>query len=171
LGARLNPQGLPGRVARARLLHALELWRHWGQKSYLILTGSRTGGAAVSEAQAMAAFARNWVDNRWGPEFQEVLHRRLLLEEASHNTAASARHTLKLVRNLNLRTVGLVSDRLHIHRAYYIFRRHFARHQIVLHPAPAPGVLQSYWQQRRYLRVGKMVLREGGAWVKTLFSP
>jgi hypothetical protein len=64
--------------------------------------------------------------------------------------------------------VGLVTDRLHISRAHYLFRRHFSGHGIAVRPLPAPGLFRPYWRQRRFLRLAKMALREGGAWLKVL---
>ena len=121
-----------------------------------------------SEARSMAQWALEWVAANWGPEFGEQLRPCLLLEEASPNTAASAANLLPLLENLGFTAVGLVSDGLHIRRAHFLFRRHFARHPILLVPLPVPGVLRSYWRQRHYLRLTKMALREGAAWLKTL---
>jgi len=168
LGARLNPQGQPGRVAKMRLLHALKLWRERCPGKPLILTGGVTGPLPVSEARAMAEFALKWAGENWGPEWQERLHPCLALEEKGLNTATSAAHTLPLLCRLGLQDVGLVSDRLHLRRAHFLFRRHFAPHPIRVVPVPVPGVLRSYWRQRRYLRLTKMALREGGAWLKVL---
>jgi len=168
LGARLNPQGKPGRVARMRLLHALKLWREHYPGRFLILTGGITGAAPVSEARAMAEWALQWAADNWGPELREELSPCLLLEEASCNTAASAANTLLLVKGLKLQRVGLVSDGLHLRRAHFLFRQHFARHPIRLHPLAVPGVIRHYWRQGRYLWLGKMALREGAAWLKVL---
>ena len=168
LGARLNPQGKPGRVARMRLTHALEVWRARGPGALILITGGFSGGHAVSEARAMADWALNWVETNWGLEMRDQLRPCLLLEEAGRNTAASARHTLPLIKELNFQSVGLVSDALHIRRVCYLFRRHFRAHGIALHPFPVPGVLRHYWRKRRYLWLGKMALREGGAWLKAL---
>lgn len=168
LGARVNPQGEPGRVARMRLRHALELWRYRYHGSYIFITGGRRPGTIISEASAMAQWLRDWTAANWGGEAQESLACRLILEEFSHNTAASARHLLPLVQQLQLNTLGLVSDALHMRRARFLFRRYFARHGIAIHPFPVPGVLKHYWQRRRYLWLGKMALREGGAWLKVL---
>lgn len=168
LGASLNPQGRPGRVAKMRLMHALEVWRTRCPGGYFIITGGFTRGHTVSEARAMADWALNWVEENCGPELREQLSPCLLLEEASRTTAASAVHTLPLLQELNLKSVGLVSDALHLRRVRYLFRRHFRGHRITLHPCPAPGIYRSYWQQRRYLRLGKMLVREGGAWLKAL---
>jgi len=168
LGARVNPQGQAGRVARLRLLHALDLWRSLYPGTYLFVTGGRRPGTIITEAAAMAQWVRDWTAAHWDAPAQESLISRLILEELSHNTAASARHLLPLVQQLELNTLGLVSDALHMRRARFLFRRHFARHGIAIHPFPVPGVLKHYWQQRRYLWLTKMALREGGAWLKVL---
>jgi RNase P/RNase MRP subunit POP5 len=168
LGARLNPQGKPGRVARMRLLHALKLWREHYPGSLLILTGGISGAVPLSEARAMAEWALEWAADNWGPDLKEELSPCLRLEEASGTTAASAANTLLLVKGLKLQRVGLVSDGLHLRRALFLFRRHFARHPIRLHPLAVPGVMRHYWRQGRYLWLGKMALREGAAWLKVL---
>ncbi len=168
LGARLNPRGEPGRVARLRLLHALQLWRDSPSGCRFLITGGQRPGTVTSEARAMARWVLAWTEANWGPEVRQQLAPCLLLEEASLNTAASAANTLPLVQGLGRRAVGLVSDRLHLRRAHYLFRRHFARQGITLHPLPARGLLQHYWRQRRYFWITKMALREGGAWLKVL---
>jgi uncharacterized SAM-binding protein YcdF (DUF218 family) len=166
LGARLNPRGEPGRVAKLRLRHALKLWREHHPDCRIILSGGRKPGAATTEARSMADWSLTWVEENWGPGFRELLEPCLLLEEASLSTAAAAANTLALVQGLNPQAVGLVTDVLHLHRAHFLFKRHFYRHGIALHPLPAPGLLQHYWRQRQYLRLARMALREGGAWLK-----
>jgi hypothetical protein len=168
LGARLNPRGEPGRVARLRLVHALNLWRAQTPHCLFLITGGQRTGTRISEARAMADWSLDWVTENWGPGFREQLEPCLLLEEASLNTAASAANTLPLLQGPNRRSVGLVTDALHLHRAHFLFKRHFYRHGIALHPLPAPGLLQHYWRRRHYLRLTRMALREGGAWVKVL---
>jgi len=168
LGARLNAQGQPGRVGRMRLEHALRVWQDQGGRAYLIITGGPTHGTAATEARAMADFALSWAEAVGGQELRDQLAGRLILEEHSHNTLASARHTLPLIQALKLTNVGLVSDGLHIRRVQYVFRRHFRRHPINLLPLPVPGVMKAYWRNRRYLWLTKMTLREGGAWLKLL---
>jgi uncharacterized SAM-binding protein YcdF (DUF218 family) len=151
-----------------RLVHALNHWRQGGAHGYILLTGGRSPGTYISEAQAMAGYALAWVEESWGLDFRVHLTTRLLVEENSLNTAASARNTLVLVQDLRLQEVGLVSDRLHMRRAHHLFRRHFRPHAINLYPLPVPGVMKHYWQNRRYLWLSKMALREGGAWLKLL---
>ena len=169
LGARLNQEGRPGRIARLRMEHALKLWREGGATGIMILSGGCSReGLAVSEARAMADHALGQAAAHGGPELRERLENCLVLEEASRTTWESACQTLALVRDLNLSTVGLVSDSLHLHRAHYLFRRHFRPHPIRLHPLPVPGIIRHYWQNRRYLWLSRMALRETGAWLKIL---
>jgi len=171
LGAKLNSEGKPGRIARARLMHALALWQAQGGRPYLLLSGGPAalpGLMPVTEAGAMAAAARTWAEEHGGPALREHLDRRLILEEHSQSTQASAMHLLPVVLHLGLREVGLVSDSLHLRRALFLFRRHFRRHAITLHPLAAPGLVRHYWRQRRYLWLTRMVLRESAAWLKAL---
>lgn len=171
LGARLNPEGQPGRIARLRLTHALTCWQALGGLPFLLLTGGpsrQPAGVAATEARAMADFALAWGEDQGGHELRSRVAGRLILEEASLSTQASAQNTLPLVLALNLKEVGLVSDALHLKRALFLFRRHFRRQPVRLHPLPAPGVVSHYWRHRRYLWLTKMLLRESGAWLKTL---
>lgn len=171
LGAKLNPEGQPGRIARLRLAHALACWREQGGRPLLFLSGGpsrHTAGVAVTEARAMADFALAWGEEEGGSGLRDLLASRLVLEEASHNTETSAKNLLALVLSLGLKDVGLVSDSLHGRRARFLFRRHFRRHPVNLHPLPAPGVVSHYWRHRRYLWLTKMALRETAAWVKAV---
>jgi uncharacterized SAM-binding protein YcdF (DUF218 family) len=166
LGGRVGADGYPGRPTRLRLLHALNLWREHYPGAYLLFSGGQNRGAPVSEARAMAAWSLQWVAENWGAEVQERLAPLLLLEETSRNTAAAAKNALALLQELGLRRVGLVTDHLHMRRAHYLFRRHLPVPHFHLHPLPFPGLIRDYWRRRRFLRLGKMLLREGGAWVK-----
>lgn len=170
LGARLNPRGEPGRVAQLRLRQALTLWREHHPGCRVLLTGGQRPGTATSEARAMAGWSLAWTQENWGPEAREQLEACLILEEASHNTAASAANTLPLLQGLGIKAVGLVTDSLHCRRAHYLFRGRFARHGILVHSLPARGLLRHYWRQRRFWWLGKMALREGGAWLKVFGS-
>jgi uncharacterized SAM-binding protein YcdF (DUF218 family) len=168
LGARLSPQGEPGRVARLRLVHALNLWRHWEGRIYVILSGGRHAGDVCSEAKGMANWALAWAREHWGEEVSEALEACLILEEASLNTATSARHTLALAQARRSRAVGLVTDAVHIHRARFLFQRQFSPRGIRVQPLAVRGLVRHYWRRRRYLGLGKIALREGGAWLKVL---
>jgi uncharacterized SAM-binding protein YcdF (DUF218 family) len=169
LGARINQEGLPGRIARMRVEHALKIWREGGASGYLILTGGCSReGLTVSEARAMADYALERIEAHGGQELRDRLRACLLLEEASLTTWDSACHTLQMLLDLDVGAVGLVSDSLHLRRARFLFRRHYRRHPIKLHPLPVPGVIRHYWRNRRYLWLTRMAIRETGAWLKVL---
>jgi hypothetical protein len=169
LGARLNPKGRAGRIARLRVEHALKIWQEGGAACCLVLTGGCSReGLDISEARAMADHALERAEAQGGPELRARLHNCLVLEETSRTTWESACRTLPLVQDLDLTAVGLVSDALHLRRARALFRRHYHHHPVKIHPLPVPGVIRHYWQHRRYLWLTKMALRETGAWLKFL---
>ena len=169
LGARITPDGRPGRIARLRVEHALKLWLERGATGCLILSGGCSReGLAVSEARAMADHVLDQVQAAGGQQLRDRLAACLVLEEDSRTTREAARHTLPLILARNLEAVGLVSDALHMRRAHYLFRRHYRQHPVSLHPLPVPGVIRHYWQNRRYLWLMRMALRETGAWLKIL---
>ena len=170
LGGRVGADGYPGRPTRLRLLHALHLWRVHYPEAYFLLSGGRNRGTPVSEARAMAEWSLKWVEEHWGAEAKQRLAALIVLEETSRNTAASALNALALAQGLGLKRLGLVTDHLHMRRAYYLFRRQAKGRLHSLHPLPFPGLLRDYWQRRRFLRLGKMLLREGGAWMKVLLK-
>lgn len=170
LGGRVGADGYPGRPTRLRLLHALSLWREHYPEAYLLLSGGRNKGAPVSEARAMAEWSLKWVEENWGAEARQRLTALIILEEHSRNTAGAAAHVLALAQSLGLKTLGLVTDHLHMRRAHYLFRRQARARVHSLHPLPYPGLLRDYWQRRRFYRLGKMLLREGGAWLKVLLK-
>ncbi len=168
LGGRVGADGYPGRPTRLRLIHALNLWREHYPGAHFLLSGGRNKGAPCSEARAMAYWSLAWVEENWGHDERQRLASLLLLEETSRNTAAAAHNALALAEKQGFRRLGLVTDHLHMRRAHYLFRRHLPHRHLLLHPLPYPGLLRDYWQRRRFLRLGKMLLREGGAWVKVL---
>jgi hypothetical protein len=152
-----------------RVEHALHLWRQGGATGYLVLTGGCSReGLDISEARAMADHALAQTEAHGGRFLKERLKTCLILEEASRTTWESACRTLPLILELKIDNAGLVSDVLHLRRAQAIFRRHYRRHPVRLHPLPVPGLIRHYWDNRRYLWLARMALRETGAWVKFL---
>lgn len=166
LGAVVDRHGYPGRVARFRLQHALPLVWEAYPECRIIITGGRSPNQQLSEARAMAAWLLAQATQQYGPAGPQQLEPRLLLEEESRSTAASARHTAVILQAQQLRRAGLITDTLHMPRAYYLFRRAFAPLGLSCQPLPAAGLWQDYWRRRCYLRLGKFVLREAAAWVK-----
>lgn len=166
LGARLGRDGYPGRVARFRLQHALPLVMEDFPTSYVIITGGLLPGRPVSEAKAMGDWAVQEAAARWGQSAATDLASRLLPEELSRTTAESAHYTALLLEQHGLKTAGVVTDTLHMPRVRYLFTQTFSPRQLAFQALPAPGLLQDYWQRRRYLRLSKFILREAGAWLK-----
>ncbi|MDD3579976.1 MAG: YdcF family protein [Desulfobacca sp.] len=168
LGCLIGKDGYPGRVARFRVSHALRLAVEHYPQSYLILSGGQQPGTPTSEARALATWGLGWAESEWDASTRQHLAARLLYEEGSLTTAESAKNTVRLLRDKGFTQAGLVTDSLHIYRAAYLFARQVADHQLYLHPLPVPGLYADYWRRRRYGRLSKLVLREGGAWVKLL---
>lgn len=168
LGALVGRDGYPGRVARIRLIHALQLAIEEYPDSYLLLSGGQRQGTPISEARAMATWGLGWAESQWGGELRGRLDERLIYEESSLTTADSARNTALLLRERRFGAAGLVTDSLHIHRAHYLFARYIAAQQLRLKLLPVPGLVADYWRRRRYARLSKLILREGGAWAKLL---
>jgi hypothetical protein len=166
LGALIGRDGHPGRVARFRLAHALPLILEAYQDSWVLISGGWLPGRPVTEARAMGDWAVKQAREHWGEAAGEGLAPRLILEEVSLNTAESAHYTALLMQERGLKTAGLITDTLHMPRVEYLFGRTFPPQQLAFQPLPAPGLLQDYWQRRRYVRLSKFVLREAGAWVK-----
>jgi uncharacterized SAM-binding protein YcdF (DUF218 family) len=166
LGALIGKDGHLGRVARFRLQHALPIVIEALPGSWVLITGGVLPGRPVSEARAMGDWVVQQAREQYGEAPSRVLQERLLIEEMSLNTADSAHYTALLMEARGLRTAGLITDHLHMARAAYLFRRSFGPRQLEIRPLPARGLLQDYWRRGRYLRLGKFVLREAGAWVK-----
>ncbi|OPX20519.1 MAG: hypothetical protein BZ151_03650 [Desulfobacca sp. 4484_104] len=168
LGCVIGKDGYPGRVARFRVSHALRLAVEYYPQSYLILSGGQRRGTPTSEARALAAWGLGWAESQWDGDTRLRLAERLLYEERSLTTAQSAKNTVQLLKDQGFTQAGLVTDSLHMYRAAYLFARQVADSPLRLHPLPVSGLYADYWRRRRYARLSKLVLREGGAWVKLL---
>jgi uncharacterized SAM-binding protein YcdF (DUF218 family) len=166
LGALIGRDGHPGRVGRLRLQHALPLIIEAYPNSWVVITGGWLPGRPVSEAKAMGDWAVRQALVQWGEAESRSLEQRLVPEERSLSTADSAYYTALLLQTRGLKNAGVITDTLHMPRVKYLFNRTFQPRQLAWRPLPAPGLFQDYWGRRRYLRLGKFVLREAGAWVK-----
>jgi uncharacterized SAM-binding protein YcdF (DUF218 family) len=104
--------GKPSPVLRARLDHALELWkRHLA--SLLILTGGTGAGDTTSEA----AVGRNYARKRGVPDSA------ILEENAGRTTSESMRAVAGMLEARGLQTALLVSDPFHMLRLRILARR------------------------------------------------
>jgi len=110
LGARVLPGGVPSPALRARIEKAVDLY-HRGLVSRLLFSGG-VGTHPPSEAQVMRDVAV-----RLG-----VPPEACLLEEQSHSTEQNARFSTRLLRELGVQRVVVVSDPYHLLRARQYFR-------------------------------------------------
>jgi uncharacterized SAM-binding protein YcdF (DUF218 family) len=115
LGAPLRPDGSLGAVLAERVEAGVALWAR-GVAPLLCLTGGRTRGGDVAEAQAMADAALA----------AGVPRAALVVETASRNTYENARNLAAILRPTGARprtAVVIVTQPFHLLRA----RMHFAR--------------------------------------------
>jgi uncharacterized SAM-binding protein YcdF (DUF218 family) len=110
LGCRVDDAGLPSERMRRRMALAVALYRD-GRAPLIVLSGGGLG--PVTEAAAMRDLALA----------AGIPAAALLLEPDSHNTLANAANTAHLLNALGKRRIVLVTDRLHLPRAAWLFRR------------------------------------------------
>lgn len=104
--------GRPSPVLRARIDHALALWRA-GYAPVLIFTGGTGSGDTTSEAAVSASYARR----------RGVPDNAMLLETEGRTTAASMRSVSEMLRVRGGTTAILVSDPFHMLRLWILARR------------------------------------------------
>jgi uncharacterized SAM-binding protein YcdF (DUF218 family) len=103
--------GRPSPVLRARVDHAIDLWRR-GLAPVMLMTGGRGIGDTVSEAAVERRYAiANGVPSA-----------AILVEEESHSTSESLRNVAALMGK-DARAVILVSDPFHMLRLSILARR------------------------------------------------
>jgi uncharacterized SAM-binding protein YcdF (DUF218 family) len=113
--------GRPSPVLRARLDHALQLWKQ-GLAPHLILTGGKGPGDTTTEA----AVGRAYMLKRGVPDSV------MLLENQGRSTDESLGGVVKLMRRQRLDGAILVSDPFHMMRLQILAWRHG------LHAVPSP---------------------------------
>lgn len=104
--------GRPSPVLRARLDHAIALWRR-GLAPRIMLTG----GTGVGDTTSEAAVGRSYVMRRGIPD------RAILLETSGRTTSESMRAVAAVMRAHGLRTAVFVSDPFHLLRLRILARR------------------------------------------------
>jgi uncharacterized SAM-binding protein YcdF (DUF218 family) len=97
--------GRPSPVLKARLDHAVDLWKR-GIASKLILTGGRGTGDTTSEAEVGKRYVIK----------AGVADNAILLENQGRTTSASIAATAKIMKTQNLERAVLVSDPFHMLR-------------------------------------------------------
>ncbi len=104
--------GKPSPVLKARLDHALELWRT-GMAHRLILTGGKGTGDTTSEAAVGRVYAQK----------HGVPDSAILLETTGRTTRESMQTVARIMESKGLRSAILVSDPFHMLRLWIIARR------------------------------------------------
>ena len=105
--------GRPSPVLKARLDHALDLWKH-GFAPRLVLTGGRGVGDTISEAAVGRRYAM-----RAG-----VADSAILLENEGRTTEASMEAVAQIIDKRDLERVILVSDPFHMLRLQILAGRY-----------------------------------------------
>ena len=105
--------GRPSPVLRARVDHAVGLWKR-GLAPTLILTGGTGAGDTVSEA----AVARKYAMSKGVPD------RAIVLEINGRTTSESVRAVARIMEDREQHSVILVSDPFHMLRLSILARRH-----------------------------------------------
>ena len=130
--------GRPSPVLRARLDHAIELWRA-GLAPRMIVTGGRGDGDTTSEA----AVSRRYVLRRGVPDSA------IVLENTGRTTRESLQGVAAIMSHQSKRDVILVSDPFHMLRLSIVARR------LGLEPLTSPTrtspISQSRDQAWRYI--------------------
>ena len=142
LGAEVLATGSPSPPVRRRVAHGVSVLRHTGAER-LVLAGG-VGHSGFCEASVMAALA---VESGVAPES-------LIEEGQSHNTPEQAVAVAALARERAWRSVRVVSDRFHVPRAVFLFRRVGVGDPVRGRGEGSRGRWIAAW------------LREAGAWVK-----
>jgi uncharacterized SAM-binding protein YcdF (DUF218 family) len=130
--------GRPSPVLRARLDHALDLYRR--RMSKLILT---TGGAGGDPQYTEGEVGRDYLVARGVPSES------IVLESDAASTVATVLAVAEIMRRMNLKSAILVSDGYHIFRA----KRILENEGMTVYGAPRPSKPRSNWRGRwLYLR-------------------
>ncbi len=122
LGGGVLKDGTPSEASRRRVVRAAQLYHEGRAKMILFSTGATSPGV-ISEAAAMARFARSL----------GVPRQSILLEEQSRNTVQNAKFSAVILKKRGIKRVFLVTDSTHMFRALESFRYH----GIQAEPVPA----------------------------------
>ena len=124
LGGGVKNDGTPTEMSVRRTVQGVQLY-HSGMARTLLFSTGDTSALGITEAQAMARFARSL----------GVPQNAILLEKDSMNTDENARFTSSLLRKRGINRIHLVTDPIHMYRAVESFRRY----GIQADPVPTVG--------------------------------
>lgn len=149
LGAQVLGPDEPAPAVRRRVAHGVAALDRHGAR-WLVVAGG-VGEAGVSEASVMAGLARGL----------GVAGERIVLEDRSRNTREQAVGVARLARERGWLRVVVVTDRYHLPRALFLFRR------AGLGAGGDP--VQGRGEARRWRWYGGWV-REAAAWAKVAWQ-
>jgi uncharacterized SAM-binding protein YcdF (DUF218 family) len=129
--------GRPSPVLRARLDHAIDLWRH-GFAPILIVTGGTGAGDTTSEAAVSQRYAMQ----------RGIPSQRILLETEGRTTSESMAAVAALMGSQGRTDVLLVSDPFHMLRLTILARRHGL--QPFASPTPTSPIAASPTERWKY---------------------
>ena len=125
-------RGRPSPVLRARIDHALDLYRR--KLAPRIMT---TGGAGGDPVYTEGEVARNYLVR------QGVPSEAILVEKEADSTWKSTAIAAEMMRRMNLRSAILVSDGYHIYRA----KKMLEFRGLDVYGSPRPGEVRGIWRQ------------------------
>ena len=116
-GERLRelPDHLSGH-SKLSVLAAAILFKEGFTDRIIFSSGHTAGKETISEAEAMRNFMKK--------KFPEIPDEAIILEEKSIDTAGNAEESIKIVKQLKLSNVGLMSTRDHLKNSTVLFRRY-----------------------------------------------
>ena len=126
-------RGRPSHVLRARIDHALDLYRR--KLAPRIMT---TGGAGGDPVYTEGEVARNYLVR------QGVPSEMILVENEADSTWKSTAIAAEMMRRMNLNSAIVVSDGYHIFRA----KKMLEFRGIAVYGSPRPGEVQGPWRER-----------------------
>ena len=126
-------RGRPSPVLRARIDHALDLYRR--KLAPRILT---TGGAGGDPVYTEGEVARNYLVR------QGVPSEMILVENEADSTWKSTAIAAEMMRRMNLQSAILVSDGYHIYRS----KKMLEFRGLKIYGSPRPGEVKGKWREK-----------------------
>lgn len=122
LGGGVFKDGTPTEKSMQRTVRGIQLY-HAGKASQLLFSTGATSSSQITEAEAMAQFARSL----------GVPQSAILLEPLSRNTDENAKFSAKMLQKRGIERVYLVTGQIHMHRS----KESFEYYGIQVDPIPA----------------------------------
>ena len=114
LGNKLLPNGDLSQILINRLDKTYELYKT-GKYDYIIVSGGKVGDSKYTEAYQM---------KRYLSELKIPVNK-IIKEEISRNTIENAKECLKIINNLDVQKITVITSDFHLDRVKYIFKDFF----------------------------------------------